>query len=127
MSAVVAADVAQGIAELEEAFPGKMSHAPDGAGGAYITVGDLDLGQGWNTVDAPLTFHLPYNYPAAAPYPFYLPAAAAPSGEWPQALQRVVWRDEQVVQVSLRHNQWDPGRDTALGSVVQVRDWLRSI
>jgi hypothetical protein len=127
VSAVVSAEVAEGVRQLEMAFPDQVSHEPDGQGGTYVTVGDIQLGDGWTEVAAPLTLHLAYNYPAAAPYPFYLPARVEPNGTWPEALQRVHWRDTDVLQVSLRHNSWDPGRDTAVGSVFQVRDWLRTL
>jgi hypothetical protein len=127
MSTVVAPDVAEGIDQLEEAFPGQVFHEPDGSGGAYITIEDLELGSGWNVSAASISFHLPYNYPAAAPYPFYLPGDTSPHGAWPQVLQQVSWRGRQVVQVSLRHNNWDPHRDTAVGSVMQVRNRLRDL
>lgn len=127
MSTVLAADVGEGVRQLEEAFPDRISYEADGQGGAYVTVAGIQLGDGWNRPVAQLAFHLPYNYPAAAPYPFYLPAEAEPNGSWPPALQRVQWRNGQVVQVSLRHNSWDPARDTAVGSVFQVRDWLRTL
>lgn len=127
MSAVLAADVGEGVRQLEEAFPDQVSYEADGQGGAYVTVSDIELGEGWNMPTAPLTFHLAYNYPAAAPYPFYLRAGAAPNGSWPPALQRVQWRGSEVVQVSLRHNSWDPASDSGVGSVFQVRDWLRTL
>jgi hypothetical protein len=122
----MAADVGEGVRQLQGAFPGRISFEADGQGGAYVTVADIELGDGWNRATAPLTFHLPYNYPAAAPYPFYLPPEVGPNDSWPPALQRVQWRTGQVVQVSLRHNSWDPARDSAVGSVYQVRDWLRT-
>jgi len=127
VSTILAADVGEGVRLLEEAFPSRVSCEADGQGGAYVTVGDVDLGGTWNVAVAPLSFHLAYNYPAAAPYPFYLPAGTRPSGGWPNGLQRVHWRDRDVVQVSLRHNRWDPARDSAVGSVLQVRDWLRAL
>lgn len=126
MSATVAPDVAEGIAELEQAFPGRVRFEPDGSGGAYVTVEDIDLGPRFSTSAAALTFQLAYNYPAAAPYPFYLPADASPTGAWPQALQPIEWRGFRVIQVSLRHTNWDPHRDTAVGSVVQVASWLQA-
>jgi hypothetical protein len=126
VTAGIAADVDTGVRELEAAFEGRVSIEPDGVGGAYVSVSGLELGTGWNQPDATLAFHLPYNYPAAPPYPFYLPSDASPNGSWSNALQRVEWRGRQVVQVSLRHNNWDPSRDTATGSVLQACDWLRA-
>lgn len=127
MSATIASDVALGIAQLEEAFPGRVAHEPDQCGGAYVTVEGVDLGERWSPARAPLSFHLAYNYPAAAPYPFYLPGESAPLEGWPQVLQRVEWRSRAVVQVSLRHTNWDPTRDSAVGSVLQVQARLRKL
>jgi len=42
--AVLTSGVAEGIEELEEAFPGRVEHEPDGAGGAYVTVADIPTG-----------------------------------------------------------------------------------
>lgn len=127
MTATVVADVADALEELERELGGDVTHEPDKVGGAYVTVGSIGLGGGWTREEAPLSFHLPYNYPAASPYPYYLPGDVAPLRGWPQALQRVRWRDRDAIQVSLRHNSWDPERDQALGCVLQVASTLRSI
>jgi hypothetical protein len=119
-------EVEEGLAELKSAFEGCVSHEPDGAGGAYVTIEKIDLGKNWSAASAPISFHIPYNYPAAEIYPYYLPAAIGPRGAWPGALQRIRWRDQEVVQVSLRHSNWDPERDRVLGSVTQACLWLKS-
>jgi hypothetical protein len=125
-SAVISGDVATGIAELEGAFRGRVSHEPDGSGGAYVTVDSIELSERWTQLNAPLTFHLAYNYPASAIYPFYLPADVVPvNGSLPPALQPVQWRERNVIQVSLRHTNWDPRRDIAVGAVMQTQDWLQ--
>ena len=119
-------EVINAIKDLEAVLPGRVRSEPDGFGGAYVTVEDIELGPGWSRPSAPLTFHVPYNYPAAAIYPYYLPPDARPLNSSPPALQQVVWRGNPATQVSLRHTRWDPVRDNALGCVFQVRSWLRS-
>jgi hypothetical protein len=126
VNAVVAEEAAAALGELEFEFPGAVSHEPDGSGGAYVTVGGIEMGESWNMAQVPLTFHLPYNYPSASVYPYYLPGDLEPR-QWPPALQRIQWRDRNVIQVSLRHNNWDPERDRVLGCVLQVADWLRRL
>jgi hypothetical protein len=118
-------EVAEALGELERAFVGAVTQEADGAGGAYVTVDGIELGDGWDAGCAALTFHLPYNYPAASPYPYYLPGDLSPTGNWPPALQRIRWRDRDVIQISLRHNRWDPERDRVVGCVLQVAEWLR--
>jgi hypothetical protein len=123
----LAPDVDEALQELEKTLEKAVEFEADGVGGAYVTVEDVRLGERWNTPAAPLTFHLPYNYPSAAPYPYYLPGEVAPMGPWPAALQKIEWRGRQVVQVSLRHNQWDPQRDRVAGCVLQVAERLRQL
>lgn len=125
MTETVSAGVAAGIEDLEIVFPGRVSHIPTGDGGADVTVTDVELGPNWTHQEAPLTFNLAYNYPYAPVYPFYLPAGTRPINQTPQALQEVRWKDQSVVQVSLRHNNWDPALDTAAGSVLQVQAWAQ--
>jgi hypothetical protein len=125
MSTVLSSDVARGIHELEAAFPGRVTDEQDGSGGSFVTVDSIDLGSRWSRSNAPLTFHLPYNYPAGAIYPFYLPGDVTPVSELPPALQVVDWRGARVIQVSLRHSNWDPRRDNAVGAVMQTQAWLK--
>jgi hypothetical protein len=117
--------VANGLAELEEAFPGRVASEPDGSGGAYVTITEIELGESWTVPAADLSFQLLYNYPAAAVYPYYLPAEAVPVAGMPPALQRVSWRGREVNQLSLRNSRWTPTHDNAVGCVVQTGDWLR--
>jgi hypothetical protein len=123
--AVVSSDVAAAITELNAAFSNRVVHDPDGIGGAYVAVAGLDLGDGWTRAFCDLQFHIPYNYPAAAIYPYYLPGDLAPLRTVPGALQRVEWRGQQLWQVSLRNTAWTPDHDNAVGCVLQVRAWLR--
>jgi hypothetical protein len=120
----VASEVDAALEELEEEFPGAVSSEPDGAGGTYITIEGVGLGGGWSVSEAPLSFHLPYNYPFAAPYPYYLPAGVIPKQGMVEALQQVHWQGREMIQVSLRHNNWDPERDRVLGCMRQVSAWF---
>jgi hypothetical protein len=123
---VILTDVAEALEDLEQEFPGDVTHELDDVGGVYVTVDGIRLGSGWTREEAPLTFHLPYNYPAASPYPYYLPSDVIPVADWPSALQRVRWRDQDAIQVSLRHNNWDPERDRIVGCVLQVAARLQA-
>lgn len=118
-------DIEVALAELVDAFPGRVSHAGDGQGGVHVTVSDVALGPGWQPQRAALTFNLAYNYPFTPVYPYYLPEGTQPPGTWPQAIQNVVWNGASVVQVSLRVTAWDPSRDTALGCVYETQRWLQ--
>jgi hypothetical protein len=127
MSATMTAEVAAAIDELEEAF-GSVKSEPDGEGGAYVTVLELDIGERWLPSVIPLTFQLAFNYPHAAVYPYFAPGdlRRADGGARPGAMQQVEWRGSARVQISLRANAWSPAHDSAAGAVAQVRHYLKA-
>ena len=128
MTATPGVDTISGaLRELEQAFPAAVTHEPDGAGGVYATVAGCWLGNHWSQPVVDLSFHIPFNYPWAAIYPYYLPGDTWPTAVVSPALQRISWRGQQVIQVSLRHNQWNPQIDTAVGCVRQVLAWARNL
>jgi hypothetical protein len=121
-TAALPPDVGRAIEELEGAFPGRVRVTSDEAGGV-VELTDVELGPGWSARSGSLWFLVPFHYPDAAIYPYYVTGATHPAGG---ALQGVSWRGAPAIQVSLRHNGWDPARDTALGSVHLTRSWLAS-
>ncbi len=123
--AALTAEVSDATADLEDHFGDRVAWETDGEGGAVVTVERIELGKGWTRPEAPLRFVVPYNFPAAPPYPYYLPRDAHPQGSWPPALQPIEWRGAPVIQVSLRNTRWDPARDGLIGCVLQVAAWLR--
>jgi hypothetical protein len=119
-------EVSDAVGELQGHYGARLDHQPEDDGGALVTIKMVELGASWGGAKAPLCFVIPYNYPAVPPYPYYLPREVEPSGVWPPALQPIEWRGTPMIQVSLRNNNWDPARDSILGCVLQVTDWLRS-
>jgi hypothetical protein len=125
-TAAIATEVSRALGELEEAFPGHVASEPDGLGGALVSIAAVHLPAGWPVTHSALMFVIPFNFPAIPVYPYYISAEVAPGGALAGALQRVDWRGQSVLQLSLRHNRWRPGLDTVLGSVLQAMDWLAS-
>lgn len=124
MSAVaLSADITQALRELEEAFPGRVTVVSDDANGAIVGIEGIELSSRWAPPHGDLWFLIPFHYPDAAIYPYYVTGAV---GTGLQALQPASWRGMPATQVSLRHNGWNPQVDTALGSVRQALAWLRS-
>ena len=121
-AATLPAEVARAIDELHEAFPGRVRVTSDAAG-AVVELRAVELGSGWSAPTGTLWFVVPFHYPDAAIYPYYVTGAGHAAGG---ALQPVTWRGQTAVQVSLRHNAWNPASDTALGSVLLTQSWLRS-
>lgn len=120
-AAVLPPAVQRAIDELEEAFSGRLAVDPD-ASGAIVSIADVELGPGWSAPTGILWFVVSFHYPDSAIYPYYVTDATHPPGG---ALQHVTWRGKTAIQVSLRHNRWDPAHDTALGSVRLTQAWLR--
>jgi hypothetical protein len=117
-------DISRAIDELEEAFPDRVTIVANDGGGAIVRISETELSARWSQPHGDLWFLIPYHYPDAAIYPYYL-TGAVPGGGIIGGLQPVEWRGMPATQVSLRHNGWNPNLDTALGSVLQTQAWLR--
>jgi hypothetical protein len=123
----VSSAVAAAIGELEAEYE-SVTWEADGSGGAYVTVAPLVVGPRWQPSEVPVTFQVAFNYPFAAIYPFYTTHELnrVDGGMWPSALQKVGWRDQQVLQISLRANRWQPAYDTASSALALVGHWFRT-
>jgi len=120
--ATTPAEIAGAVAELQAAFPDRVQVHEDSAG-VIVAITDVTLSERWSPRPGTLWFLIPYHYPDAAIYPFYL-TGARPTGGMIGGLQDVAWRGEAAIQVSLRHTAWNPKLDTALGSALQAQAWL---
>lgn len=118
-------ELTQALDELERAFPDRVSVMAEETNGAVIRIEQVELSHRWSAPAADLWFVIPFHYPDAAIYPYYITGASPIGGRVP-ALQPVTWRGMAATQVSLRHTAWKPNIDTALGSVRQTSAWLRS-
>lgn len=122
---VLPPDVAGAVEELERVFPGRVSVTCEDGAGAIVCLAEIELSERWSPRHGGLWFLIPYHYPDAAIYPYYV-TGSTPTGGVVNGLQPVAWRGMTVIQVSLRHNGWDPAVDNAVGSVLQTQAWLRT-
>jgi hypothetical protein len=120
-----APEVSTAIAELEAAFDDRVTVEAEEASGVIVRISGVELSARWSPRVGELWLLIPFHYPDAAIYPYYI-TGATPTGGLIGGLQSVHWRGMAAVQVSLRHTAWDPKVDTALGSVLQTQAWLRS-
>jgi hypothetical protein len=120
--------VTEAIAELEREF-GELQAEAAGDGGAYVTIDGLDIGPRWEPAVIDVSFLIPFNFPFNYVYPFYTNAvlSRADGNPLPSALQRVVWREREVTQISLRPNRWQPQHETASSLVYLVQLWFREL
>lgn len=121
-AATLPVEVARAVTGLEDAFSGCVQVHEDESG-AVVAITGVTLSERWSPRTGTLWFLIPYHYPDAAIYPFYL-SGAQPTGGIISGLQQVQWRGEAAIQVSLRHRSWNPKLDTALGSALQAQAWL---
>lgn len=119
------ADVARAVDELERAFSVRVSVTCEDGTGAIVCLADIELGERWTPRRGALWFLIPFHYPDAAIYPYYV-VGATPTGGVIGGLQQVGWRGMDAIQVSLRHTAWNPAVDNAVGSVLQTQAWLRN-
>lgn len=124
-AATLPADVAQALEQLDEAFAGRVSTQAGPDGGVVVCVRGVELSARWTPQTGDLWFAIPYHYPDAAIYPYYLTGATV-TGGLVGGLQPIEWQGTPAIQISLRHSAWDPARDNAVGSVLQTQAWLRS-
>jgi hypothetical protein len=116
-------ELAKAVRELEEQFPARVTAEVEEAG-VVVTIAEVSLGSGWSAPSGTLGFLLPFHYPDAAIYPYHV-TGALPERVSDSALQPVTWRGAPATQVSLRHTNWNPAHDTALGSVLITLARLR--
>lgn len=124
-SAVSSPELSRSIEELVEAFGSRVEVVEQDSSGAVVRLVGVQLSARWSPQTGDLWFLIPYHYPDAAIYPYYVTGAQLPGGAI-GGLQQVEWRGRPAIQVSLRHNGWNPAVDTALGSVLQTQEWLRA-
>ena len=123
----LAAPVEEAIADLEREY-GPIAVQPSDDGGAVITVSGIDISSRWEPSQIDVHFLVPFNFPFAYIYPFYTDSVLTRTdgGGWPSALQRVVWRDQERTQISLRPKSWQPQIETASARVGLVRHWFQT-
>lgn len=130
MSSVVPA-VEEAIAGLREAFaPSSLEAAPDGAGGAFVVLDPVPLGDTYRPGFSWYGFHLSAMLPDADVYPLYLRGDLVRTDGQPHrdtALQQVTWRGRSALQLSRRSNRRDPAIDSPARKAARVLDWFRCL
>lgn len=122
------------LADITAAYEGGVRVVPDGQGGAWIEISDVDLGATYSEPASFVICLLPFNLPNADVYPIYVRhdlARADGSGLGDGfAATRLKWPGEAnqrpVIQVSRRTRRSDFTRQTALQKIDKVLEWIRT-
>jgi hypothetical protein len=124
-------EVKVALEELRATFPDSaVTYAESGNGGAWCRVEPVSLGDSFQQQDSWIIFEIPYLYPEADLYPFFVrpdltrkdggilgEGLAQPVGCW-------VAGEQQGTQVSRRTNILDSATNSAAGKLLKVLRWL---
>jgi hypothetical protein len=129
------------LTELREGSPGDgPQHQEDGAGGAFVLVEGLFIGDCFSPTTSWIGFHITWSHPEADVYPHFIDAGVTytgggpapnqhPDGDLPTSLSRgqtAPGFGHPAIQVSRRSTRWNPDTDTALHKLLRVLEFLRA-
>lgn len=124
-------EVKVALDELRATFPDSaITYAESGNGGAWCRVEPVLLGETFMQQDSWIIFEIPYSYPEADLYPFFVrPDLARKDGQpLGEGLAQPVgcWLagQQQGTQVSRRTNTLDSATNSAAGKLLKVLKWL---
>ena len=122
-------EVEDAVAEIHAAFEeNEVRATPLGDGGAAVTVEGVDLGERYEPRTSFVGFSVHGSYPFSQVYPHFLrhdlrkadDSALPNPGMTPNQ-----WQGQPAIMVSRSSNRWDPNRDTAVGKLHKVLEWVR--
>jgi hypothetical protein len=129
----VTPDVAAAVEEIRASYAGhRVEATPEGQGGAYVIVHDLEFGDHYTPSSGWMGFLIDFQYPSSYVYPHFIDADVKRTdgqahGEsfsgptlWPGRPEKQAW------QVSRRSYRWNPAFDTAANKLEKVLEWIRS-
>jgi hypothetical protein len=119
-------EVAAAVEAVRAHFAGHpVEVTPDGAGGCFMVVEDVEVGDRYEPPITWLGFHISAACPMSDVYPHYVGLLSRVDGH-PHggAIQQVSWRDRPALQVSRRSNRWNPKLDNAANKAEKVIVWL---
>lgn len=122
-------EVEEAVAEIRAAFPGsEVRTTPLADHGAEVTVEGVDLGERYELRTSFVGFRIDGSYPFSQVYPHFLrPDLRKVDGTSlpnPGMLPNQ-WQEQPAIMVSRSSNRWDPNRDTAVGKLHKVLEWVR--
>jgi hypothetical protein len=105
-----------------------VTTVPDGNGGVYVLIGQVDVGPTYTPSTTWLGFQLSAAYPDADVYPHYTGLLTRTDGQaHGAAIQQTTWQgrpDQPAQQISRRSNRWNPAVDTAVNKAARILAWL---
>jgi len=121
--------VTTAVDTVREHFAGHVVEVtPDGGGGAYVVVRDVEVGVHYTPVTTWLGFQMNNAYPRSDVYPHYVGVVACTDGRGHGVgVQAVSWRNEPALQLSRRSNRWNLAYDNAALKAEKVLTWFAGL
>jgi hypothetical protein len=118
--------VAEAVAAVQAHFAGKpVEVSPDGGGGAFLIIEEVDVGPLYTPSTTWLGFHINATYPASDVYPHFVGALTRTDGSGlGEAIAVTTWRDRPALQLSRKSNRWNSAIDNAANKAERVLRWL---
>lgn len=122
--------VQKALDEIRRVFDGmEILAEDDGAGGAYVIISPVDIGQKYAPDKTWIGGHLPPQLPYADIYPLFISSEVRRvSGiGFSAPIQPVQpFRGRPALQISRRSNRFDPNIQTAASKFLKVIHWLKT-
>ena len=114
------------VASVRDHFSGlPVEVVPDGAGGVYVNVSDVYVGDQYTPSTTWLGFQINSAYPHSDVYPHYIgPVSRTDGTGHGSAVQTVTWRERPALQLSRRSLRWNPTFDNAALKAAKVLTWF---
>ena len=125
----LAPQVAGAVATVREHFADHVVEvAPDGNGGAFVTVDNIPIGDRYSPSATWLGFQINAAYPASDVYPHFCgPLTRSDGNAHGPGISPATWRDRPALQLSRRSNRWNPAIDNAVLKAEKVITWLSGL
>jgi hypothetical protein len=117
--------VAEAVAAVREHFADHtLEVTPDGNGGAFVVIGDVDFGPRYTPQTTWLGFLIDAASPHSDIYPFYCGRVGRIDGNaYGEGVQPVDWRGQPALQLSRKSNRRN-GFDNAILKTERVIEWF---
>lgn len=98
---------------------------PDGDGGVFVVVADVEIGPHYTPETTWLGFQINAAYPQSDVYPHYISQVERRDGQpHGEGVQAVDWQGRPALQLSRRSNRWNPAIDTSALKAEKVITWF---
>jgi hypothetical protein len=118
--------VRDAVAAVQEHFADHpVEILPDGDGGVFVVIDDIEIGTHYIPETTWLGFQINAAFPQSDVYPHYIGRVERRDGQpHGEGVQAVDWQSRPALQLSRRSNRWNPAIDTPALKAEKVITWF---